>query len=59
MALNVWRDYDAELFFVFEHKADYSLLLYLTFLLKRRPVFFLRPRHAAGRHDHVYAAVWR
>ena len=40
MALNVWRDRDAELFFVFEHKADYSLPLYLTFLLKRRPVFF-------------------
>jgi glycosyltransferase involved in cell wall biosynthesis len=40
MALNVWRDRDAELFFIFEHKADYSLPLYLTFLLKRRPVFF-------------------
>jgi glycosyltransferase involved in cell wall biosynthesis len=40
MALNVWRDREAELFFIFEHKADYSLLLYLTLLLKGRPVFF-------------------
>ncbi len=40
MALNVWRDRDAEMFLVTEHKADYSLPLYLMFLLKRRPVFF-------------------
>jgi glycosyltransferase involved in cell wall biosynthesis len=40
MALNVWRDNDAELFLMSEHKADYSLLLYLTFFLKRKPVFF-------------------
>jgi hypothetical protein len=41
MAINAWRDRDAEIFLIFEHKADYSLPLYLVLLFKRRPVFFL------------------
>jgi hypothetical protein len=40
MALLALRDRESEMFLIFEHKADYSLPLYLVFLLKRRPVFF-------------------
>jgi hypothetical protein len=40
MALNAWRDRREDLYFVFEHKADYSLPLYFVLLLSRRPVFF-------------------
>jgi len=40
MALNVLRERDPDLFFIFEHKANYSLPLYLALLFRRRPVFF-------------------
>jgi len=40
MAINAWRQRDAELFLIFEHEAEHSLLLYLVLLFKRRPVFF-------------------
>jgi hypothetical protein len=41
MAINAWRERDAELFLILEHKPDYSLPLYIVLLFKRRPVFFL------------------
>jgi hypothetical protein len=40
MTLNVLRDTKSEMFLIFEHKADYSIPLYLLFLLKGKPVFF-------------------
>jgi hypothetical protein len=40
MTINILRDTKAEIFFIFEHKADYSLPLYLLLFLKRTPVFF-------------------
>jgi hypothetical protein len=40
MALHAWRERKTDLYFIFEHKADYSLPLYAVLLLSRRPVFF-------------------
>lgn len=40
MMINVLRDTRSEMFFIFEHKADYSVPLYLLLFLKRKPVFF-------------------
>ena len=41
LARTVWREQNAEIFFLFEHKAMYAWPLYLVLLLKRRPCFFL------------------
>jgi hypothetical protein len=41
LAGTVWRAREAEIFFLFEHKAMYAWPLYLALLLKRRPCFFI------------------
>ena len=40
MALNAWRDRHCDLYLISEHKADYSLPLYLVILFSRKPCFF-------------------
>lgn len=40
MTWNVLRDKKSEMFLIFEHKAEYSVPLYLLFLLRGKPVFF-------------------
>jgi hypothetical protein len=41
MAVEVVKARDAEVFFIFEHKAQYALPLYITLLWKRKPVLFI------------------
>jgi hypothetical protein len=52
MTVNVLRDTQAEMFFIFEHKAEYSLPMYLLLFLKRTPVFFFvhDMQQCAARH---------
>ena len=41
IAARIWREKDAELFFLFEHKPIYSWPIYLALLLKRCGCFFI------------------